>query len=186
MTTVSISKLSPSNLARLIICPAYLAAPFDNESRLRFQGLHAIAVLRVIARHIKQGFQLKSLERRGRGFRIDLEFLASDGRVRVSEVKSARNLNEVHRIQAALYWHEGTHDEVVLSNGTTDIALAREYVEEVHRRAETTRRFLMQNPDRAAVSFRPSSCVCRICANYHCPFLPKKEAADQGSFSSGK
>jgi len=186
MTTASITKPTPSTLARLIICPAYVGAPFAPESRLKFQGLHAIAVLRVIARHLKQGFQLKSLERRGRGFRLDLEFLASDGRVRVSEVKSARNLNEVHRIQAALYWDEGTHDEVVLSNGTTDIVLAREYVEEVHRRAEITRRFLMQNPDRAAVSFRPSPCMCRICANYHCPFLPNKAATDQGTFSSRK
>jgi len=186
LTIQQTRKLSSSRLARLIVCPAYVPSALNAQDRFRFQALHAITVLRVIARHIRQGFQLKSLERRGRGFRLDLEFLASDGRVRVSEVKSARNLNEVHRIQAALYWDEGTHDEVVLSNGTTDIVLAREYVEEVHRRAEITRRFLTQNPDRAAVSFRPSPCVCRICANYHCPFLPNKVATDQGTFSSRK
>jgi hypothetical protein len=171
MTTVSISKLSPSNLARLILCPAYIGAPFDPESRLKFQGLHAIAVLRVIARHIKQGFLLKSLERRGRGFRIDLEFQKPDGKIRIHEVKSARELSEVHRIQAALYWENGRCDEVVLSNGTTDEVLASEYIEEVRRRAEATRRLLRDSPERAANSFTPNPCVCRTCTNHRCPFL---------------
>jgi len=181
----AIATLSPSRLARLVICPAYIGAPFDHENRLRFQGLHAIAVLRVIARHIKQGFLLKSLERRGRGFRIDLEFQKPDGKIRIHEVKSARELTEVHRIQAALYWENGRCDEVVLSNGTTDVVLASEYIEEVHRQAEATRRLLRDTPEKAAISFTPNPCVCRTCANHRCPFLSIKDA-NPGNSTSGE
>jgi hypothetical protein len=171
MTTASISKLSPSSLARLILCPAYIGAPFDQENRLKFQGLHAIAVLRVIARHIKQGFLLKSVERRGRGLRIDLEFQKPDGKIRVHEVKSARELTEVHRIQAALYWDGDGNHEIVLSNGSMDIVLPQEYLEKVHQQAEATRVFLREHPSEAAVAFRPDPCVCRYCGNASCPFL---------------
>lgn len=180
----AITTLSPSRLARLILCPAYIAAPFDEENRLKFQGLHAIAVLRVIARHIRQGFRLQSLEKRGNGFRVDLEFLGADGRLRVSEVKSARELSEVHRIQAALYCQDGNYDEVVLSNRAMDVLLPREYIEEVRRQAEATKQLLKNNPEQAAISFRPNACVCRICANYSCPFLPEK--MDQGRSPPGK
>jgi len=171
MTPASIMRPSPSSLARLIICPAYIGAPFDEENRLKFQGLHAIAVLRVIARHIKQGFLLKSVERRGRGLRIDLEFQKPDGKIRVHEVKSARELTQVHKIQAALYWDGDGNHEIVLSNGSTDIVLPQEYLEEVHRQAETTRAFLRDRPNDAAVAFRPDPCVCRYCGNASCPFL---------------
>jgi len=167
-----------SLLARLIICPAYIAAPFDNESRLRFQGLHAIAVLRVIARHIKRGFQLKSIERLGNGFRFDLEFQSPDGRVRRTEVKSARELTEVHKVQAALYWEKGRQDEIVLSNGLTDIVLSTEYIEEVHQRAEVTRHLLTEHPEEAVSLFKPNTCVCHVCANARCPFVPATPIAD--------
>ena len=178
LTAQQTRKLSPSRLARLILCPAYVPSGFNAQDRFRFQGLHAITTLRVIARHIRQGFQLKSIERRGYGFRVDLEFLGADGRLRASEVKSAREFTEVHRIQAALYLQQGSYDEVVLSNGTSDLALPREYVEEIHRQAEVTTRLLRDSPGQAAVTFRPNSCVCRICANYRCHYLPKKAAVD--------
>ena len=174
LTVQHIHRLSPSYLAKLIICPAYVPSAFNAQDRFRFQALHAITVLRVIARHIRQGFQLKSIERRGSGFRVDLEFLAADGRLRASEVKSAREFTEVHRIQAALYLRQGNYDEVVLSNGTSDLALPREHIQEIHRQAEATRQVLRDNPEQAAVMFRPNSCVCRICANDRCPYLPNK------------
>jgi hypothetical protein len=173
------NKLSPSRLARLIVCPAYVPSGFNAQDRLRFQGLHAITVLRVIARHLRQGFQLKSIERRGYGFRVDLEFLGADGRLRASEVKSAREFTEVHRIQAALYLQQGSYDEVVLSNGTSDLALPREYVEEIHRRAEVTRQLLRDKPGQAAVMFRPNSCVCSICDNHRCPFLVRRDSTSR-------
>jgi len=118
---------------------------------------------------------LKSLERRGKGFTVDLEFQRPDGKVRVNEVKSARELTEVHRIQAALYWQNGGYDEVVLSNGAIDVALSHEYIEKVHRQAEATIHFLGDNPDEASISFRPNSCICHICAKMTCPYLPIKD-----------
>jgi hypothetical protein len=185
----AIARISPSRLARLVICPAYIPAPFDSESRLRFQGLHAIAVLRVIARHIKQGFLLKSVERWGRGFRIDLEFQKPDGRIRIHEVKSARQLTEAHRIQAALYWGGDQNQEVVLSNGSTDLLLPQDYLEKVRQQAEATRAFLRDRPDEAAVTFRPDPCVCRYCGNQRCPFLANRLAstfADAGKIVKGE
>jgi len=170
-------RLSPSNLSRLIICPAYIPAPFNNEDRLRFQGLHALAMLRVIGRHLKQGFQLKSVERSENRVRIDLEFQSPDGRDRLHEVKSARELTDVHKIQAALYWDGDGNHEVVLSNGSTDIVLPREYLEKVHREAEATTAFLRDFPDEATVAFRPNPAVCRYCANDQCTFLAGRLAA---------
>jgi len=170
-------RLSPSNLSRLIICPAYIAAPFDEENRLKFQGLHALAMLRVIARHLKQGFQLKSVERSENRVRIDLEFQSPDGRDRLHEVKSARELTDVHKIQAALYWNGDGNHEVVLSNGSKDIVLPREYLEKVHREAEATTAFLRDFPDEATIAFRPNPTVCRYCANDQCTFLAGRLAA---------
>jgi hypothetical protein len=173
LTVQQTRKVSPSRLARLIVCPAYVPSAFNAQDRFRFQALHAITVLRVIARHIKQGFLLKSLERRGRGFRIDLEFQKPDGKIRVHEVKSARELTQVHKIQAALYWDGDGNHEIVLSNGSTDIVLPQEYLEKVHRQAETTRAFLRDRPNEAAVAFRPDPCICRYCGNDRCPFLQR-------------
>jgi hypothetical protein len=194
MTTVGITKPTPSTLARLILCPAYVGAPFDPESHLRLQGLHAITVLRVIARHLKQGFLLKSVERRGRGLRIDLEFRKPDGKIRIHEVKSARELTEVHRIQAALYWDGDQNNEIVLSNGSTDIILPQEYLEKIRREAEATRAFLRDRPNEAAVAFRPDPCVCRYCGNAGCPFfaiqlptsIPNEVRAIEGEIPSVK
>src|SRR5438093_11652123 len=87
---------SPSLLSRKMICPAYLPAPFDSESRLKFQGLHAMAVITVIRRHLLAGFILRSIERAGRGFRLDLLFDGPDGRSRLVEVKSFKTIRETH------------------------------------------------------------------------------------------
>jgi len=165
-------RISPSILARKIVCPAYVAAPFQKNDRFLFQALHAMAVLKVLRRHLKLGYRLKSIEKRGHGFRIDLSFISPSGRIRVNEVKSAKQLGEVHRIQAALYyWGEGC-DEVVLSNGDVDIVLPEDYIYAVQKRAHETLQLLTQHPDIANVSFNPKPEVCRTCANAHCPFLP--------------
>jgi len=130
-------------------------------------------MLRVIGRHLKQGFQLKSVERSENRVRIDLEFQSPDGRDRLHEVKSARELTDVHKVQAALYWDgDGSH-EIVLSNGSIDIVLPQEYLEKVHQQAEATTTFLRDSPDEASVTFRPDSCVCRYCGNDRCPFLQR-------------
>lgn len=168
-------KLSPSVLCRKIVCPAYLAAPFDPESRLRFLGLHAMAMLQVIKRHIQQGFRLLSVEKYVNGSRIDLEFQKPNGGVRLNEVKSKRELGEVDKIQAALY-SNGSHDEVVLSNSQRDVMLSPEYIEEVRQRAEATRTLLLDHADIAARSYKPSHDICRHCANHDCPFLPGRMA----------
>jgi hypothetical protein len=119
------------------------------------------------------GYRLKAIERQVRGFRIDLLFESLSGKVRRCEVKSAKNLSEVHRIQAALYW-DPTCDEVVVSNGEGDTMLTDEYVRSVQRQAALTIELLTNHPQVAASTFKPNSAVCRICANSSCPFLPHK------------
>jgi hypothetical protein len=77
----------------------------------------------------------------------------------------------VHKIQAALYWDGDGNHEVVLSNGSTDIVLPREYLEKVRREAEATTAFLRDFPVEAAIAFRPNPSVCRYCANDRCTFM---------------
>lgn len=72
-------KEPPSVLSRRLRCPAYTPAPFDNALRAKFQGLHAVAMVRVIARHIKRGFNLIGVEIMGKGFKIDLLQTAAIG-----------------------------------------------------------------------------------------------------------
>jgi hypothetical protein len=56
-------RFSPSRLSRLVLCPAFRAAPFPvgiEGDRLR--GKHALAMLSVIRRHLKQGYGLLAAE----------------------------------------------------------------------------------------------------------------------------
>jgi len=165
--------LAPSLLSKKILCPAYTPAPFKSEDRLLYLGLHAIASLKVIARKLRLHHWLKSVERRGNGFRYDLEFEVPSGKNQLYEVKSAKNLKEVHKIQAALYWTE-EHDEVILSNGEEEIPLTTEYIQSVQHRAEETCKLLRNNPELAAATFKPNSEICYICSNFRCPSLQKK------------
>jgi len=169
-------KLPPSLLARKILCIAYVSAPFDEKERFRFQALHAMTVVRVIARHLKMGYRLRSVERGGNGYRIDLQFEAIySGKTRLVEVKSSKQIREVHRIQVALYPHANA-DEIVVSNRETDEILGSEFIEEVQRQAEITRQFLTDHLERAAITYTPHQDCCYTCANSNCPFLPSVAA----------
>jgi hypothetical protein len=66
---------------------------------------------------------------------------------------------------------------VVLSNGSTDIVLPREYLEKVRREAEATTAFLRDFPVEATIAFRPNPTVCRYCANDQCTFMAGRLAA---------
>ena len=173
--------LSPSLLSRKTICPAFVPAPFDLASRLRFQAFHSAAMLRVIKRHLRLGFILRAIEaRNGNGFRNDLSFEDSCGRLRVVEVKSAKQLAEVHAIQAALYWTPNC--EIVVSNGDEDRVLSEDYVRAVQNQAQATCQLLREHPEVAGSTFNPVPEVCRACANEHCPFLPHKQGFIQRPF----
>jgi len=171
MSATRVVRLSPSALARKMICPAYVPRPFPEDARLRFLGLHAMAALRVIRRHLGLGYRLTDIEKRGNGCRADLVFQDASGRLRVCEVKSAKVLTRLHHIQTALY-SSRDYDEVVLSNRETDIQLTRDYIESILRQAQTTRELLINHAQEAASTFRPNEYVCRTCANERCSFLP--------------
>ena len=169
-------KLSPSLLARKILCIGYVPAPFTESDRLRFQGLHAVTTMRVIARHLQLGYRLLKVERGGNGYRIDLLFESiCTGRKRLNEVKSSKTIREVHRIQAALYAALPEHmniEEIAVSNREIDEILSSEFIQEVQQRAQFTRQFLSTDPDTAATTYTPHEDCCYICGNKGCPFLP--------------
>jgi hypothetical protein len=161
---------TPSLLSKKILCPAYRPAPFDRNQIYRFLGFHAITVVSVIARHIKKGYTLKDIEKRFKGVRIDLVFETPTGLTRIVEVKSSRQIREVHKIQAALY---GKHigDEVVVSNRNQDVILDPGFIYATNNEAENVRGFLASDPKKAAVTYRPHKDACYTCGNNACPFL---------------
>jgi hypothetical protein len=95
----------------------------------------------------------------------------------MNEVKSAKNLNEVHFNQAALYWSPHW-DEVAVSNSEKDVVLTEDQIRKVQHQAEITRQLLISRPDLAASTFTPNEVVCNTCVNYRCPFVTERSAVD--------
>jgi hypothetical protein len=160
----------PFLLARKVLCAAYTSAPFCSQTASKFQGLHACAALRVIARHLKMGFRLDSIEKSGAGFRIDLAFAKPSVGSRMVEVKSANKIREVHKLQAALYPND-QYNEIAVSNRHEDIILDPAFIYEARTRAQRTLQLLNKDPKKAAVSYMPHEDICYTCANSECPFL---------------
>jgi hypothetical protein len=170
MKTISTIWPPPSLLARKILCTAYVGAPFNSQTAWKLQTLHSAAALRVIVRHLKEGFKLAEIEKRGTGFRIDLVFSKPAVGTRIVEVKSANKLREIHKIQASLY-PKDQYDEVVVSTRNEDHLLTAEFIDSARERARRTREMLSKNPEKAATSYTPHPDVCYTCANEACPFL---------------
>jgi hypothetical protein len=170
--------LPPSTLAYKILCSGFVARPFDPASRLRVMGLHALATVATIRRHLKKGFELRSIERAGRGFRVDLLFQSPLGKIRLSEVKSARIIRPIHMIQGALYWRPNNGiDEIAISNRETDLILTSRYVVQVAEKAQSTLELLQSDPETAQTTYTPNS-ECRYCSNSTCPWLPLANSLD--------
>jgi len=163
---------SPSLLARKILCVAYVSAPLSDEACFRLRALHSMALVTVIGRYLKSGYRLLAVERGGNGYRTDLLFEAIlSAKKRLVEVKSSQKIREVHKIQAALYAHKITADEIAVSNRDSDEILTTEFIQEIRERAELTRLFLTNESVRAAATYTPHPDVCYICANSACRFL---------------
>ena|SRR2546425_12366240 len=164
--------MAPSILAYKILCSGYIPRPFDPSSRFRILGLHALATVSVIRRHLNKGFKLIGIERAGRGFRLDLLFESQTNKIRLVEVKSARILREIHLVQGALYYRPDSGvDEIAVSNRQADQVLTSQYILDVAEKAEKVMNLLRNNPVTAATSYTPNS-ECRYCSNSKCPWLP--------------
>jgi len=165
-------QLSPSQLAKLILCLAYVAGPFNEGERLRFLGFHARAALNVIKSYLKKGWILVAVEHSGNGFRIDLLFRhPTSGIVRLVEVKTAKRIREVFKIQAALYFSLSGADEAVVSNGVIEEVLTPAFIERTLAQAKNTLQVLTSNPLVAARTFTPHEDACYTCAAKTCSFL---------------
>jgi hypothetical protein len=178
MTVQSTLRLPPSLLARKILCSAYVPAPFTEADRFRFQALHSVSMIRVITRHLRSGYRLMDIERRGKGYVIDLLFEAiSSRRKRLNEVKSSKTIREVHRLQAAIYAALcpcADIDEIAVSNKEKDEILSSDFIESVQQRAKLTREFITNNSGEAAVRYTPHKDICYTCANTSCPFISNR------------
>jgi len=108
--------------------------------------------------------------------RIDLVFETPTGRTRIVEVKSAKEIREVHKIQAALY-RKDLGDEVVVSNRSQDVVLDPGFIYQISVEAEDVREFLAKDPKKAAVTYRPHKDACYTCGNTACPFLGMQNAS---------
>ena len=162
--------LAPSRLSRQILCPAYCPSPIMQTDRLRFMANHATATQKTIERHAGQGYRLTAENKREKnGARSDLIFVNQAlNKKRVVEVKSARTIKEVYKIQAALYW-QPCYDEVMVSNNETDFLLTPEYIQSAQTKARITRALLVYLPENAAGMYNPNLDVCPTCANTACP-----------------
>jgi hypothetical protein len=85
----------------------------------------------------------------------------------MERVKSSREITEADRIQAALYWSP-QYDEVVVSNGQTDVLLTVDYIQEVRAAARMVTELLDTQPGLAASRFTPHASARRFCSNRAC------------------
>jgi hypothetical protein len=171
--------LSPSLLSKKMVCPAFTPSSMSKKDWFHLMGIHALTVLKVIARHLASGYILEGIEARVNNGRVDLIFTnTADGKKRRVEVKSAREIRLYAKYQASLYWNG--KDELVVSNSTADTILSREFMEDAIKLAKETQDFLTQRPEEAAKTFRPHEEVCKICANPFCPFLLAKNNLAHG------
>jgi hypothetical protein len=161
-------KLSPSLLSKKMVCPAYLPSTMSDKDRFHLMGIHALTVLKVIARHLAEGYILECIEAKVYNGRIDLIFRNGvDGKKRRVEVKSAKKIHLYAKYQASIYWNG--RDELVVSNSAADIVLSRQFIEEAIKLAKETDAFISEHPEEATKTYRPHNGVCRICGNHECP-----------------
>lgn len=97
-------------------------------------------------------------------------FETPTGRTRIVEVKSSREIREVHKIHAALY-RKYIGDEVLVSNRNQGVVLDPRFIYATNNEADNTREFLASDLKKAAVTYRPHKDVCNTCGNTQCPFL---------------
>jgi len=117
-------------------------------------------MIRVIVQHLRRGFNLIGAEIAGKGFKIDLLFrVLPSGKTRLVEVKSARQIKEVHKIQGALYRQYSDADEIVVSNRETDEILSADFVRDVLTRAKD---LYAMDATRAATTFTPHADCCAM------------------------
>jgi hypothetical protein len=135
-------------------------------------------MIKVIRRHIKNGWILIGVEWVVPGCRIDLLF-AKQGQIRVVEVKSANRIREVDKLQTALLSAFVDVEEYVVSNGREDQILDQSFVEQTLVKANDTHQFLINDPSRASRTYTPHEDVCYTCSCASCPYL-RNQAKENG------
>ena len=149
-------------------CSAHVPSPLSEEKGALFRGLHSSAMIKVLRRHIKNGWTPIGIELVIPGCRIDLVF-ARQERIRVVEVKSANRIREVDKLQTALLSAFADAEEYVVSNGREDQILDQRFIQQALVQAEKTHQFLISDPLWATRAYTPHGDVCYTCGNMNCP-----------------
>jgi hypothetical protein len=165
-------RISPSQLARKILCKAYLPEKFPSGlTGLRLRWRHSDEMIGVLRLLFAEGSCVLGVEVPTNGGRVDIVARASDQRKIAVEVKSHRgDFRELDKIQAALYWSP-QFDCVAVANRHGISIMSPQFVQEVRTLANITRECLGKQPQLAAVSFTPHPDVCATCQNLRCPYL---------------
>lgn len=167
----------PSLLAKIILCLAYVHAPFDKRELLKFLGFHAMTMVKVLKGYYRtKRWILLSPEHAGNGCRIDLLLLhLLTGIVRLVEVKTSKRIREVHKIQAALCFPYSGADEAAVSNGEIEELLSPSFIDHTLTKKKIVEEILAKDPLRAARTFTPHPDSCYTCRNMSCPYLRNRE-----------
>lgn len=179
MTAVRMSErrgISPSQLARKILCKAYLAEEFPRGlTGLHLRWRHSDEMIGVLRLLLARGFCVDGVELQSNGGRLDIFATAPDQRKIAIEVKSHRGeFRELDKIQAALYWTP-QFDCVAVANRHAIEIMSPQFVQEVRTTANIIRERLQQQPELAAVSFTPHPDACAACQNPRCPYFSGRE-----------
>jgi len=91
--------------------------------------------------------------------------------LRLVEVKTAKRIREVFKIQAALYFPLSGADEAAVSNGVAEELLTLAFIERTQTQAKVTSQLLSTDPLGALKTYTPHEDACYTCGNKTCPFL---------------
>ena len=165
-------RIPPSQLARKILCKAYLPEEFPRGlAGLHLRWKHSDEMIGVLRLLYSEEWVVIGVELPSNGGRLDILAVAPDQRKIAVEVKSHRGeLRELDKIQAALYWAP-QFDCMAVANRHEISIMTPQFVQEVRTAANTTRECLDKQPELAAVSFTPHTDVCATCRNLRCPYF---------------
>lgn len=168
--------VSPSQLARKILCRAYLPEEFPRGlAGLHLRWRHSDETIGVQRQLFAKGCCVVGVELQANGGRLDILAITPDGRKIAVEVKSHRGeFRELDKIQAALYWTP-EFDCVAVANRHEMEIMTPEFVQEVRTAANITCECLGKQPELAASTFTPHPDVCATCRNLRCPYFSREE-----------
>ena len=165
--------LKPAELAKKLFCPAFVQAPYSNESlekRHQFNVLAQAGRIQAIMRMAKKGYHLVEPEQPSGQFNGRADFVFEDAthqKMKV-EAKSSKRLKPWDIVQCILY--KEADDKVAISSLEEFLEPENWLVDMINSTAQDFTDFYSQSPDVAARIHLPYFGLCEKCANTQCPY----------------